>query len=189
MIRSRRQGCQRSHPSFLICFTVGESVAYKSPMRLISLLCLVLIPSLLRAEEPRVEVPGVRPDGSILLPNQWVLRPVGKQVRVGDFPVNIALHPSGNWAAYYFGAYRGGMAPLMKGAPPQIKLAQGDDHITLHVAVDLAWLLRSPFGVGLKLGLSAVIEDRAQVLSYWALKHPTEKPDFHHADAFVIDLG
>jgi DNA-binding beta-propeller fold protein YncE len=68
-------------------------------MRLISLLCFFLIPLLLRAEERRIEVPGVRPDGSILLPNQWVLRPVGKQVRVGDFPVNIAMHPSGTWAA------------------------------------------------------------------------------------------
>jgi hypothetical protein len=42
--------------------------------------------------------------------------------------------------------------------------------------------------VGLRLGLAAVIEDKAQVLSYWALKHPAEKPDFHHADGFVIEL-
>ena len=89
----------------LICFTTGERVAYKSPMRLISLLCLFLIPPLVRAEEPRIEFPGVRPDGSILLPNQWMLRPVGKQVRVGDFPVNIALHPSGNWAAVLHAGY------------------------------------------------------------------------------------
>ncbi len=45
------------------------------------------------------EVPGQRADGSVLLPNQWILRPVGKQVVVGDFPVNIAVHPSGKWAA------------------------------------------------------------------------------------------
>jgi DNA-binding beta-propeller fold protein YncE len=35
----------------------------------------------------------------VLLPNQWALRPAGKQIRVGDFPVNIAVHPSGKWAA------------------------------------------------------------------------------------------
>ncbi len=45
------------------------------------------------------QVPGQRADGSVLLPNQWVLRPVGKQVPVGDFPVNIAVHPNGKWAA------------------------------------------------------------------------------------------
>lgn len=48
---------------------------------------------------PSVDVPGIRDDGSVLLPNQWSLRPVGKQVEMGDFPVNIALHPSGQYAA------------------------------------------------------------------------------------------
>src|SRR5262249_47629625 len=54
------------------------------------------------APPPRAEIsdlPGHRPDGSILLPNQWSLRPAGKQVVVGDFPVNIALHPAGHHAA------------------------------------------------------------------------------------------
>ena len=41
---------------------------------------------------PRV-LPGVRPDGGVQLPNQWSLRPAGKQLALGDFPVNIALHP------------------------------------------------------------------------------------------------
>ena len=41
---------------------------------------------------------------------------------------------------------------------------------------------------GLRLGLAAVIEDKARVLSYWALKHPAEKPDFHHAGSFVVEL-
>ncbi|MEQ1851258.1 MAG: bifunctional YncE family protein/alkaline phosphatase family protein [Chthoniobacteraceae bacterium] len=47
----------------------------------------------------RVEVPGPQPDGAVLLPNQWSLRPAGKQTLVGDFPVNIALHPEGKFAA------------------------------------------------------------------------------------------
>ena len=45
------------------------------------------------------ELPGLRPDGSVLLPNQWSLRPVGRQVPLGDLPVNIAVHPSGAFAA------------------------------------------------------------------------------------------
>src|SRR3712207_3089584 len=43
------------------------------------------------AEAPRL--PGVQPGGSILLPNQWSLRPAGLQLELGDFPVNLALHP------------------------------------------------------------------------------------------------
>lgn len=47
---------------------------------------------------PRV-LPGVLPDGAVQLPNQWQLRPVGKQLPMGDFPVNSALHPSGQYLA------------------------------------------------------------------------------------------
>src|ERR1700682_5055037 len=47
----------------------------------------------------RSNLPGRQPDGSVLLPNQWSLRPVGRQVEVGDFPINIAVHPRGRFAA------------------------------------------------------------------------------------------
>jgi len=40
-----------------------------------------------------------------LLPNQWSLHPVGHQVVVGDFPVNIALHPAGRYAAVLHSGY------------------------------------------------------------------------------------
>src|ERR1044071_2695024 len=45
------------------------------------------------------EVPGARSDGSVVLPNQWSLRPVGRQIALGDFPVNIAISPNGRFAA------------------------------------------------------------------------------------------
>jgi len=44
-------------------------------------------------------LPGQRADGSVLLPNQWSLRPVGQQVVLGDFPVNIAVHPDNRFVA------------------------------------------------------------------------------------------
>ncbi len=43
------------------------------------------------------QLPGIKVDGSILLPNQWSLRPSGRQVPLGDFPVNMAVHPSGKF--------------------------------------------------------------------------------------------
>src|SRR5262245_51777190 len=46
-----------------------------------------------------VAVPGPTGDGAVRLPTQWYLRPAGKQLLVGDFPVNIALHPAGKHAA------------------------------------------------------------------------------------------
>ncbi len=53
---------------------------------------------------PRV-LPGVRLDGLVQLPNQWSLRPAGKHLPLGDFPVNIALHPKGPWAAVLHAGY------------------------------------------------------------------------------------
>src|SRR4051812_41877194 len=67
------------------------------PMR--SPYLLPLLFATLAAAAVAADLPGQRPDGSVLLPNQWVLRPVGKQIAVGDFPVNLAIHPEGKFAA------------------------------------------------------------------------------------------
>jgi DNA-binding beta-propeller fold protein YncE len=53
----------------------------------------------------RRELPGVQAGGSILLPNQWSLHPAGKQIPLGDFPVNLALHPEGRWLAVLHAGY------------------------------------------------------------------------------------
>jgi DNA-binding beta-propeller fold protein YncE len=44
------------------------------------------------------QLPGPLPDGAIQLPNQWQLRPAGKQIQLGSLPINIAVHPSGKHA-------------------------------------------------------------------------------------------
>lgn len=63
-------------------------------------LALLLDVAIVFGQSPtKVELPGPRPDGSALLPNQWSLRPAGRQVELGDFPVNIAVHPDGRFAA------------------------------------------------------------------------------------------
>jgi hypothetical protein len=83
--------------------------AWYSPMIMFTrchlfLLLLLVLPACSYVENSRVEkkpfnAPGVQASGAVLLPNQWYLRPAGKQVSLGDFPVNIAVHPSGNFAA------------------------------------------------------------------------------------------
>ena len=67
-----------------------------------SLCCIALQSLLLTAaagDDTPPRVPGPQPDGAVILPNQWSLRPVGRQVEVGDFPAAIALHPGGRHAA------------------------------------------------------------------------------------------
>src|SRR5689334_1725996 len=51
------------------------------------------------------QLPGKKADGSVLLPNQWSLRPAGKQIELRDFPVNIAVHPRGRFAAVLHSGY------------------------------------------------------------------------------------
>ena len=50
-------------------------------------------------------LPGLQPDGSTLLHSQWPIRPVGDQVALGDFPVNLAVDPSGRYAAVLHAGY------------------------------------------------------------------------------------
>src|SRR5215468_11155958 len=50
-------------------------------------------------------LPGRQADGSVLLPNLWSLRPAGRQIELGDFPVNISVHPAGNFAAMLHSGY------------------------------------------------------------------------------------
>ncbi len=50
-------------------------------------------------------LPGLQTSGAVLLPNQWSLRPTGKQVEVGNLPVNLALHPQGDWAVVLHSGY------------------------------------------------------------------------------------
>src|SRR5689334_12920533 len=50
-------------------------------------------------------LPGVEPDGAIRLPNQWAIRPVGRQVELGDFPITLTLHPGGRWLAVLHAGY------------------------------------------------------------------------------------
>ena len=53
-----------------------------------------------------VKWPGPQPDGSVLLHNQWSVRPAGRQIELGNcFPVNVAVEPKGRYAAVLLAGY------------------------------------------------------------------------------------
>lgn len=96
--------------------------------------------------------------------------------------------PSGEWAAYTFRSYREG-APLGHQAlDPGITVRSANDSFQLDAVIRLDYLPAIQSGARLRLGLSAVVEDDRGVLSHWALRHPPGKPDFHHPDAFALEL-
>lgn len=90
--------------------------------------------------------------------------------------------PSTEWAVYRFDGYRRSMtSPDV--LPPRVEGAVEGDSYVLHAAFDLP-------GVGpWRLALAAVIEETNGQKSYWALAHPPGKPNFHHADSFVLELA
>lgn len=93
------------------------------------------------------------------------------------------LSPSSKWAAYHFTGYRDGMA-LAELAPPAIITGANATNIDVDALIYLP-----PSDAPWRLALSVVIEETSGEKSYWALKHPVGKPDFHHADSFAIQLA
>jgi hypothetical protein len=100
------------------------------------------------------------------------------------YEVNIA--PSGRWMAFHFDDYRAGGADA-----DTIAEARGGfvgDEGRAEMAIDLERALDLPLDAPWQLGLSAVIEEKDGRKSYWALAHPSGAPDFHHGDAFALEL-
>lgn len=96
--------------------------------------------------------------------------------------------PSGEWAAYTFDKYREGTSLLEQGLDPKITVRSAEKTLELDALVRLDRLPRIVSQTRLRLGLSAVIEEENGRLSYWTLKHPPGNPDFHHPDAFALEL-
>lgn len=101
-------------------------------------------------------------------------------VTTEDGYVEYNLSPSGRWASYRFDEPRAGMRDAHEAA-----VVLGMDGAFNQMALEAR--IELPLGAQ-RLGLSCVIEDRDGSFSYWALAHPSAKPDFHHPDSFLLEL-
>lgn len=97
--------------------------------------------------------------------------------------------PSHDWAIYRFGAYREGMSRAEIGAAPEVSIRRGDDGLELESAVRLGRVDDLRDARHLRVAMAAVIEDDRGGLSYWGLRHPPGKPDFHHPDGFALEVA
>ena len=97
--------------------------------------------------------------------------------------------PSGEWAAYAFAKYREG-APLADEAlNPRIAVRTAAEKLELDASIPLDRLSAMHPRGRFALALTAVVEGEHGALSWWALKHPPGKPDFHHPDAFALEIN
>ena len=101
-------------------------------------------------------------------------------VRTPEGYCEFNLSPSGQWASYAFADYREGMTDAAEVATLE-PLDGASDQVALEARIQLP-----PDASA--LGLSAVVEDVDGSVSYWALAHPSDKPDFHHPDSFTLAL-
>ena len=84
------------------------------------------------------------------------------------------------------GSHRSGMANIAEATDPGVGTRAFGDRFDLSATFDLR---RLPNLEGhWKVGLSVILEDVAGVRSYWAVKHPENKLDFHHLDCFALRL-
>jgi hypothetical protein len=97
--------------------------------------------------------------------------------------------PSTQWAAYRFDSYRTGMRVAAEIGAPRIDVQSSPDRYTLQASLELDRLSGLSRDAPWRLGLSALIEDASGGKSYWALAHPSGKPDFHHSDCFAQEFS
>ena len=92
--------------------------------------------------------------------------------------------PSSEWAAYQFDDYRMGMTDW-ETLKPEIYADASDTHYALEATISLPQLGTGQWAAS----VSAVIHERGDIKSYWALKHPEGPADFHHRDCFALKLA
>ena len=93
--------------------------------------------------------------------------------------------PAGGWNVYGFASCREGMR--LEAGALEVRASASDGE----------WRFEASFGPDLiaatsgrlEVGLTAVIAAPSGELSYWALTHPEEKPDFHARSGWIARLA
>ncbi|GAB6192097.1 DOMON-like domain-containing protein [Desulfocastanea catecholica] len=98
----------------------------------------------------------------------------------------VNLCPSGCWNVYHFAGYRSGMREETTIAPPLCQVVTDADLLSMTCTLNLSGLVDE--ACQLDIGVAAVIEAADGTISYWALDHLGEQPDFHDRRSFLLSL-
>lgn len=93
---------------------------------------------------------------------------------------------SGNWNFYRFTEYRSPIEIEEKIKEIRMEAHQNKTAKTLHFEVDLNALFQPKDS--LLFSFSSIINESGKI-SYWAHRHSSEKPDFHHVNNFTIEAN
>jgi hypothetical protein len=109
-------------------------------------------------------------------------------VKAASAYLELNFSPSREWAVYSFRRYRDRGSASDPEPAPRITVHSQAARLELNALVKLDHLSAIQEHASLRLALCAVIEDNTRMLSYWALKHPPGKPDFHHPAGFAREI-
>jgi hypothetical protein len=90
--------------------------------------------------------------------------------------------PSGQWAIYDFADYRQAMRRHLPDAPPKIDCQPTPDGFVLTVDLPLTLLGPPPW----QIGLSCILKTTDGSVDYRALRHASDRPDFHQRASFTL---
>jgi hypothetical protein len=142
----------------------------------------------LKGDVSRIRLPAVGParEGTRLWEHTCFELFIARVGEPAYHELNVA--PSRQWAIYGFRGYREPTVAsrLHERATPEISQRRSGESFDLEVRVVLSHLSVAYADARLRIGLSAVVETNEGRLSYWALRHPRDKPDFHDSDAFAL---
>ncbi|MEA5580458.1 DOMON-like domain-containing protein [Nodularia harveyana UHCC-0300] len=96
------------------------------------------------------------------------------------------LSPAGHWNVYHLDGYRQGMQEETAFNILPFTVQQQSDSLTLVLDVDLGKIVREEQQI--VVGITTVIKDKINNITYWALTHSGAEADFHLRDSFMIDL-
>lgn len=99
----------------------------------------------------------------------------------GDAYVEHNFSPSGQRARFEFSGYRQRSAAAH--ADGEVTSTHGDRTLQIDARAAVPAHV-----VAARIALTAVVEDEHGALSYWALRHPSDRPDFHHPGGFALSL-
>jgi hypothetical protein len=96
------------------------------------------------------------------------------------------LAPSGDWNVYRLESYRAGLREESMFDELPFGINRSADSFTLEIEIDWGKIIAPTQSI--ELSATAVIEGANGALSYWAIAHRGQKPDFHLRNSFVVTL-
>ncbi|WP_414528250.1 DOMON-like domain-containing protein [Nodularia chucula] len=96
------------------------------------------------------------------------------------------LSPAGHWNVYHFDGYRQEMQEETAFNSLLFTIHKQSDSLTLVLDVDLGKIFSQEQKI--EVAITAVIRNKTDNITYWALTHPGVEADFHRRDSFIIFL-